>query len=124
MNPALKTTRLQAIYSKLPAINCKRLCQDCCGPIPLFPSEAKILLPVTRSDHVIQDEFPILLNPETGSCPHLSAGACSVRSDRPLICRLWGLVEATRCPHGCIPDRWVSEEDAHRLMFKVEHLPR
>lgn len=118
-----KTDRLQAIYAKLPNIECKRLCQECCGPIPIFPAEAKRLLPVTPPEHVMQDAFPVLWNRETGSCPHLTvAGACGVRLERPIICRLWALVKQMHCPWGCVPDRWLTDEESNALMREVEAL--
>lgn len=27
--------------------------------------------------------------------------SCSAYTDRPTICRLWGAIDALRCPHGC-----------------------
>lgn len=42
-------------------------------------------------------------------------GACSVYVDRPLICRLWGVVETMPCPFGCRPERWLSEQEALEL---------
>ena len=54
-------------------------------------------------------------------CPMLSPDRrCNVYDIRPLICRLWGLVRTMRCPWGCVPERWLSHEDGHRLLARVE----
>jgi Fe-S-cluster containining protein len=51
-------------------------------------------------------------------CPYLEDGRCSVYDVRPLVCRLWGLVDAPglRCEHGCMPERWLTRDDALRLV--------
>jgi Fe-S-cluster containining protein len=118
-----KSSQLQALYSRLPSIDCKRLCQESCGPIPLFNAEARVLLPITPAASVIRGEFPILIDSVTESCPHLSsAGDCRVREMRPMICRLWGLVKAMRCPFGCEPEQWVTPEEAQELMRHAKAL--
>jgi hypothetical protein len=38
-------------------------------------------------------------------CPALTAvGRCRIYSDRPMVCRLWGVVESMPCPYGCLPE--------------------
>ena len=49
-------------------------------------------------------------------------GACSVYAYRPLICRLWGTVKRMQCPHGCEPERWLSDEEAHEMIQEVERI--
>lgn len=48
-------------------------------------------------------------------------GACVVYGIRPLVCRLWGCVdnEHMRCPFGCQPDRWMSNEEYRSTLEKV-----
>lgn len=38
-------------------------------------------------------------------------GRCSVYVVRPLLCRLWGMVDKMRCPHGCVPSRWPADDE-------------
>jgi hypothetical protein len=53
-----------------------------------------------------------MLNQETGKC--------KVYSIRPTICRLWGLVRKMACPWGCVPERWLSDDEARRIILDVK----
>ncbi|HEV2379781.1 MAG TPA: hypothetical protein VG206_08280 [Terriglobia bacterium] len=55
-------------------------------------------------------------------CPYLVAGQFFIYGVRPLICRLWGLVKAMRCPHGCEPEQWLSDEEARAMLARVIQL--
>ena len=35
---------------------------------------------------------------------------------KPMICRLWGLTRMMACPHGCVPSRWLTEEEARGFL--------
>jgi Fe-S-cluster containining protein len=52
------------------------------------------------------------------SCPALCSvtQTCNFYEQRPLICRLWGVVQRLRCPFGCVPERWLSDKEADRLI--------
>lgn len=99
-----------AVYAKLPRLNCKGLCAGSCGPIPLAPAEA----------HLGSNGGLYILNPATGVCPNLTPKKrCSIYDKRPLICRLWGMVKRMRCPYGCRPRRWVSDEEVDALYTEL-----
>jgi hypothetical protein len=53
------------------------------------------------------------------SCPALSfLGTCQVHAVRPMICRLWGVADAMRCPHGCRPTTgWLPDQEAFTLLL-------
>ncbi|TMD08275.1 MAG: hypothetical protein E6J01_03825 [Chloroflexi bacterium] len=54
-------------------------------------------------------------------CPLLTpSGTCSVYDIRPMICRVWGLTKSMACPFGCVPERWLTEDEAHALLAKAE----
>lgn len=75
-------------------MECKGLCQaSCTGPIP-----------ASRIERVAVSQVGAQLPFTEQACANLLEGACAVYADRPLICRLWGLVENMPCPHGCVPD--------------------
>lgn len=110
---------LEQIYDSLPNINCQNKCQDCCGPIGLFPAEVELLeqqnLPVPTTKESLK------WGPLT--CSALSsAGKCRIYQSRPLICRLWGLTRSMACPHGCTPSRWLTDKEAHTLMRAAKRL--
>jgi hypothetical protein len=48
------------------------------------------------------------------SCRALTfLGTCAVYDVPPMICRLWGIAEAMRCPHGCRPTGdWLPDQTA------------
>jgi hypothetical protein len=108
-------------YSRIPKLNCQRKCQEACGPIGMTPLEWRRMgspLPVIARD----DSSVFILNPDTLSCPVLSqeTGLCRSYEQRPVICRLWGVVRSMACPFGCEPERWLTDEEASRLMRDVE----
>lgn len=91
------------IYDEIPQIDCKGLCGDVCGPIDMHPWErrqirrAGVKLPPHRQQREEQRA-----NGGHYTCPALSAEErCTVYDDRPTICRLWGVMDALRCPYGC-----------------------
>jgi hypothetical protein len=92
-----KAKAIAQLYAELPAIECKGKCSDSCGPIEMTKTEGKTLK--KRLGHrvaVCGDDL---------KCPMLTpAGWCSVYSDRPAICRLWGIADPMICPHGCVPE--------------------
>lgn len=115
MNNTARLEALDNLYAGLPKIECKRLCQQACGPIMLTPLERRRIVSETGRIPPIGPEL---------SCPLLRDGACSVYEIRPAICRLWGLVDrpTMRCPHGCVPERWLSDPEAHAVLAAAERL--
>jgi Fe-S-cluster containining protein len=120
--------RLKAVYDSLPTINCKKLCQASCGLIPVNRLELRRMQAATDTDlqkHAthIDSRKTVLFNLETTACPALGAnGDCTVHEARPLLCRLFGVVPQMRCPHGCIPDRWLTPDEALALFKEFEEL--
>lgn len=103
---------LDEIYAKIPEVNCKGRCQKCCGPILCQKPEwdRVVLVGNVRPE----SEVPL---PE---CPALTPrGKCSAYSVRPAICRLYGAVKKMRCPHGCRPKRWLSDQEAHAILEQI-----
>ena len=97
------------LYAGLPDISCLRLCHPACGPI-VVPAEEW-----DRGGTPRGESLP---------CPHLDEGAglCRAHELRPLICRLWGVVESMRCPWGCEPERWLSAAEAAELLDRALRL--
>jgi Fe-S-cluster containining protein len=118
-----KMKRLQEIYDALPKVQCKGLCSDCCGPIPVEGIERERMMkrdPRTK-ELPKKTGVPAALRGEM--CVHLTnAGRCRIYSDRPLICRAWGVSEALPCHHGCQPDRQMSNEEVYLLHAEIERL--
>lgn len=95
---------VEAVYARVPSANCKGLCHETCGPIPM-----------TRFEHdritarVGYRPPPMLATGEGDGddalrCTLLTPdNRCSVYDVRPLVCRLWGADEGMPCPWGCEP---------------------
>jgi Fe-S-cluster containining protein len=101
--------RLQAAYDRIPAMrNCKGLCHTSCGPIVMTPYEA------AKIDHPN--------DMASDPCPKLSPmGLCTVYEDRPLVCRLWGAIEAMPCVYGCMPEGgYLSLQEILEIRAEVE----
>jgi hypothetical protein len=108
-------TELEEIYNSLPKITCQGKCQECCGPIGIFPAEADN---IKSSNHSLPS-----LNSEL-TCSKLVPvfGTCSIYQQRPLICRLWGIAKEMPCPFGCKPERYLSREEANALIKRIHDL--
>jgi Fe-S-cluster containining protein len=130
--------KLQALYDTLPTANCQKKCQRYCGPILMTGFEAsrlrdkrgilniipageaanRIDLPASK---VVEETHVGVVNDEAGNmhCPFLEPvlGNCMAYHMRPLVCRLWGVVDhpLMRCPFGCTPERWISHEESRRI---------
>lgn len=106
---------LREIYATIPRLACKMLCQQCCGPIGCSEFEARHIFYKTQTKvgRVNPKDFCTLLT---------DSGTCSIYEHRPLICRLWGTVKAMQCPHGCEPERWLSDSEARELIQRAEKL--
>lgn len=103
------TPVLADAYAALPTLNCQRRCQDVCGPVGATGIERMNLL--TTHGRAIGPDH-------TGRrCRLLDArGDCSVYADRPMICRIVGLTRETACRFGCVPSRWLTEDEAYQAL--------
>jgi Fe-S-cluster containining protein len=122
-NPPLDSVavlELRKLYATLPTLKCRRLCSNSC--------RTKISMSTTergRVERVLDAELPEWMGRTVGAvCPLLDVNDCRVYGVRPMICRLWGLAESMRCPHGCVPSsgRWFSDVETMELLtrsFKI-----
>jgi Fe-S-cluster containining protein len=129
MNRSAKLNALDALYATLPKLNCQRKCVACCcdfgmtgleqwrleaqvGPLKTVRMRCNTELGASLGVH----------NVLQGACPLLKDGACSVYTIRPAICRLWGTTQHMRCPHGCQPERLLTEAEAFAFMREALRL--
>jgi Fe-S-cluster containining protein len=129
--------RLQALYNRLPKLSCQGLCWESCGVIPLHKDE---LVQIRRHVEVrprdvghpgamgdglrqYKTDYVVLRKKGKLTCPLLDGQRrCRAYDWRPLICRLFGLVEKMRCPHGCTPERFLSENEAYDLVEEMAEI--
>ena len=109
------TRRLDEIYATLPQVRCKGLCQEACGPVLMSKAEwQRVLARLGYWPHA--KPHPKKL--KDLACPmlHKGSGKCRVYDVRPMVCRLWGVVETMRCPHGCVPDKMLTKEEGYQFL--------
>lgn len=114
-----KQRLIDRIYAELPRIECKGLCHEACGPIAMSRLEdRRILHQLGRTpDYGFNVDLTCdLLDP--------LSRRCTVYEMRPLICRLFGLINipTMRCPFGCVPDRWLTDEESRELINRVNRI--
>lgn len=100
--------KLKQLWERIPAFKCVEGCTACCGPVPWSEFErSKLLNPKPHSDTCL-------------ICPYANDGqpGCSVRDERPILCRLFGVVDhpLMTCTKGGIPERVLSEEEGNVIM--------
>lgn len=101
-NPRRQRERLEEVYAELPKIKCKGLCSDSCTAIDMSIREREDIKRASGTDCRVGTD---------GFCNKLVDGRCSVYDLRPMICRMWGVVESMPCPHGCIPEGGLMPDD-------------
>ena len=105
--------RLDALYTRLPRIDCQRKCAISCGPIIVSAGEAR------RMREAAPERRPLSTTPVV--CSYLTNNQrCSVYAVRPLICRVFGVVQRMSCMHGCVPDRWLSDHEFVAIAAEIE----
>jgi Fe-S-cluster containining protein len=118
--------RLQAIYDHVPEINCKGLCHETCGIIPMFNVEFQNIaentfIPIDPKNIIVLDDRTFMSAPG-GVCPLLQDRRCTAYDLRPLICRLYGSTPGLTCEHGCAPDELMSREEVIILTRELQEL--
>lgn len=114
---AVDDSLLDEIYAALPALRCKGKCQGSCGPLAIPQVEYDRLARSRGGAATYNDPKGDL----SGRCSKLgSDGRCTAYKFRPLICRLYGMAESLRCPHGCVPERWVSDVEFREMLVRIK----
>ncbi len=121
-----KISKLQAIYKKIPEIDCKGLCHKTCTIVPAAKIEIK------RARERMGGKNPF--NPTTAikeleagankipSCAALKDNRCSIYTVRPAICRLYGVAIGLECVFGCTPKTKISKQEAYTIIREIEAL--
>lgn len=103
--------KIREIYKEIPTLDCKGLCHEYCGILAMTLPEYEVL-----SRHGQHGAYN-----HTMLCPKLQLNnMCSAYEYRPLICRLWGVVEDLKCPHGCQPERYLTKQEQREITKRVE----
>lgn len=111
-----KRVLLDELYAELPTLNCKRLCSESCGPVIMGRIEWQSVCRAVREER--------LGLAEDLTCPILENGLCAAYEVRPMLCRLWGIVETMKCPWGCVPERWLTNEEGSEFLARAADVSR
>lgn len=108
---------LDRLYARIPTIpDCQGRCHTSCGTILMTGVElARIEKRVRR---------PVVAAPLGADCSLLRGNRCSVYQLRPMVCRLWGVLEGMECPYGCHPERVLSYEEGMLLMAEADAISK
>lgn len=112
--PKIPPKFLRELWAEIPSIDCQGKCANSCGPIDMSKLERELI--EDRTGRTVEALPPSL------TCSMLKNGRCTVYSARPVICRLWGVVESMRCPHGCKPERVLSDQEGFTIMGRAMQL--
>lgn len=118
-------TAITDLYRPIPAFRCIEGCGTCCGVVPWAPEEfdrVRDRLPA-GTEVMEADGCFIPIRPKGTTCPFFDHG-CSVYSDRPFMCRLFGTARDRRlkCPHGRQPEKMLTPEKASRLTGRYQRM--
>lgn len=110
---------LEQLYASLPKMRCIGQCASSCGVVELTPLE-RARIERRGIDWVdgVAVELPDGQHLST-TCSALDQArlVCRVYQDRPMVCRIWGLIEALACPYGCVPEGgYLDDLEGLRLM--------
>ena len=87
-------------------------------------SEAERLAIESKYPHLDFSPDKLLERAKEGcfDCQALVNKKCSIYIDRPLVCRLYGVVKKMRCEHGCKTARWLGEKKARELIKSMDEI--
>lgn len=113
-NPRRVDERLDALYAELPTIACQGLCSDSCGPIEMSVRERR---------RIEEKHGPVSCG-FGASCTMLDGQRrCRAYAERPLICRLWGLMESMPCHYGCKPEPgYLTDAESFLFLTKADEI--
>lgn len=115
-NPRRLAERLQReVYDRIPDMECKGLCHDSCGPVPVTVLER------ARLERESGREFTCGAR---ATCSMLTADRrCGAYEIRPTLCRLWGTIPSLPCHYGCKPvGGYLSDKEGWELVIRAEQI--
>lgn len=120
MNRSQRIAALDAVYAKLPRLECRGLCHDSCGPIFMTTLEGQRIRQRTGRNLTVSPAGPDRPGRWLVCSALTDDNRCAVYDIRPMICRLWGMTRALQCTYGCVPEGgFLSEREAYRLLAEA-----
>jgi Fe-S-cluster containining protein len=116
--------QVREVYDQVPKLRCKGLCHDSCTVAPASELELRKMHRETGFDLITE---PPGRGEPVPRCPALGPmNTCEGYEWRPWVCRIFGLVVALRCDHGCVPenDQYIPLGESYRIAADIERLSR
>ena len=118
--------KLEALYRRIPNIDCKGLCHASCSIVPAEDLEIKRARKRMSSNPFMISNKDFELAKTTGkipSCGALKNNRCTIHSIRPAICRLYGSAEGIECTFGCQPKtQKLSRQEAYSIIREIRDI--
>lgn len=115
--------KLEALYKRIPKVDCQGLCYQSCTLIPAAPIEIKRAKDRLHYNpfQPLKDAMKIEITKKIPVCKALKDNRCSIYHIRPAICRLYAAAEGLDCPFGCnAGDKILSKKEAYDLIKEIE----
>ena len=110
--------RLSKIYSRIPSLECREGCGECCGIHSWSFAEWLVITHWLGKHGMKELKAKSLLDP----CPYLNESKkCTIYEVRPAICRLYGVVESLRCPYRQA-EKYLKDEEATAILKELDNL--
>jgi uncharacterized protein len=127
MNDTAKLKAIDALLETVPRFTCKPGCADCCGPLMMSRLEAKRIRRATGIDPMaLMNNLEQAIQTGCLTCPfvHPETHRCTIYEIRPAVCRIFGASEHRRltCPHGCRPEKLMTNSETDALMDQIDKL--
>jgi uncharacterized protein len=117
--------KLEALYKRIPSIECKGLCHQSCTFIPASSIEIKRVKERLHSNifKISSRAMELKTTGEIPFCKALKEKRCSIYHIRPAICRLYGVAEGLECQFGCKPqDKLLTRQEAHQIIREIDDI--
>jgi Fe-S-cluster containining protein len=118
--------KLEALYKRIPEIECKGLCHPSCTIVPAEDLEIKRARKRMSCNPFRVSNKDLELAKTTGkipSCGALKDNRCTIHSVRPAICRLYGSAEGLECPFGCQSKKEkLSRQEAYSIIREIRDI--
>jgi Fe-S-cluster containining protein len=118
--------KLEAIYKRIPDVECKGLCHPSCTLVPAEDIEIKRARKKLSYNPFKVSNKDVETTKTTGkipSCGALKNERCTIYSIRPAICRLYAAAEGLECPFGCTPKQnKLSGQEAYSLIRELRDI--
>lgn len=126
----MRSLSLGKIYGKIPELKCIEGCTECCGSTSSLEEEGEYVYPFNRTLWSKIEARNIrkwlkkkgvkerLVKNPLDPCPYIENGKCLIYPVRPLMCRLFGVVDDLKCPY-VKPKFYLTSEEATKLIQMV-----